>query len=128
MKQMLNRFLIKYKDCWQDACNVKVRSYLPYPYYQGMYVGNLPPGQRPSDLSRAYAEIELAVGYIYDESFMSPMKQDFMAIYKEFCKRLQPYDRCTFSHVAGPNKVYEHGNAKGIMYNAVGEALCFLDY
>lgn len=94
-------------------------------YYQGRLVTKLPPNVRPTDMARAYAELELALSYV-DYEQMKPIDKDFLAIIKYFQSRLNPCDRCTYHHVAGDNKRYEHFSSfSAVLVNAVDEAVCY---
>lgn len=120
----LSSFLNKYYQC-RDF-NIKVRTYLPLPYYQGIYVGKLPANQRPSNASRAYAELELALGYACEMPLSTPIKRDFLALIKLFTNNIPPYERCSFNHVAGANKRYEsYASESAVLVNAVDEAIAW---
>lgn len=89
-------------------------------YYEGDLITKLPPGIKPTDVELAFAELDLAMGYI-DWSEITSMKRDFLNLYK-LMKRHIRGTACTYHHIAGDNKVFESGSEANIMMYAVDEA------
>ena len=120
------RLLYNFLNKWHKnrEYSVKTRQFLSM-YYQGRLISDIKhPENRPSDMARAYAEIELGLDYL-DYEDLSPMQKDFLYIVKYFQDRLQPHMRCTYHHVAGDNKRYESGSTAGILVNCVDEAIMY---
>lgn len=107
--------------------NLQIRN-IDCMYYEGTLVRKIPQGyRRPNNAERAFAEIDLAMGYV-DWSEMTPMKRDFLAVrnlMKQHCRGTA----CTYHAVAGfYNKYYDSGTEENIMMNAVDEAsVYFMD-
>lgn len=118
IKRMLYNFMSKYYK--NRNFNLKVRQFLPM-YFEGELVTKLPPNKRPTNLQRAFAEIQLGFDYACDDT--SPMAQDFRAIYNAMCSQLST--ACTYHHVAGNNKRFENGTPANIMIYAVDEAYSY---
>lgn len=92
-------------------------------YYEGELVTDLPSNKRPTKVERAIAEINLAMGYL-DWSEMTPMKRDFLNLYKLMKKCIRG-TACTYHHVAGNNKIIKNGSDANIMMYAVDEASAY---
>lgn len=127
LKNVLYNFMSKYYR--KRNPHIRITSYLPYPYFNGVYVGKLKPAEMPPDISRAYAELSLALMYVDYTTNMTQMKKDFYKVYKMFLNATWGCGQCTYKHVGGLNKVYESTNEEAIMIHAVDTAYDWLaDY
>ena len=115
-------FQKKYYKC-RDI-NVKTRSYCGM-WCEGRPISDIPRENRPSDVARAYAELELAQYYVCWED-MTPMKRDYLKLLDMF-RRVVPSGRCTYRVCGFFNKKYENGTEAGIIMNAVDETSCYFE-
>lgn len=115
-------FQKKYYKC--RSISTQTRTY-GCMWCEGRPISDIPRDRRPSDVARAYAELELAQYYV-DFEDMTPMKRDYLKLLELF-RRAVPSGRCTYGVCGFFNKKYENGTEANIIINAVDEASVYFE-